>query len=121
MARVLVVEDDPQLNFTYDILLKKVGHEVGHAYNGLEALEQLPAFKPDIILLDIRMPKMDGLEFLQVAKIPKNYPKVKVILFSNMDQGEQLEEAQALGVYKSVLKSSVAPSQLAELIEQALL
>lgn len=120
MAKVLVVEDDPQLNITYDILLKKVGHEVAHAFNGLEALAQLKAFKPEIILLDIRMPKMDGIEFLRQASLPKKYPNTKIILFSNMDQGDQIENAFALGIHKSVLKSSVSPSQLAKLIDETL-
>lgn len=120
MARVLVVEDDPQLNLTYNILLKKIGHEVGHAFNGLEALDQLDAFKPEIILLDIRMPKMDGIEFLRQANMPENHPSVKIILFSNMDQGDQIEDAFAMGIHKSVLKSSMSPSQLAELIKETL-
>lgn len=120
MAKVLVVEDDPLLNLTYDILLKKVGHEVGHALNGFEALKQLPVFKPEIILLDIRMPKMDGIEFLRQSNLPKSHPNVKVILFSNMDQPDQIEEAFKLGIHKSVLKSSLAPRQLVELIDELL-
>lgn len=120
MARVLIVEDDPQLNLTYDILLRKVGHEAGHAFNGVEALEQLKTFKPELILLDIRMPKMDGIEFLRQAQLPKNHPDIKVILFSNMDQSDEIEDAMKLGVHKSVLKSSVAPSQLAALVEEML-
>lgn len=120
MAKVLIVEDDPQLNLTYDILLKKVGHEAGHAFNGIEALEQLKSFKPELILLDIRMPKMDGIEFLRHANLPKHYPHIKVILFSNMDQPDEIEEAFKLGIHKSVLKSSIAPSQLAGLIQEVL-
>lgn len=120
MAKVLIVEDDPQLNLTYDILLKKIGHEVGHAFNGLEALDQIKEFKPELILLDIRMPKMDGIEFLKQADMPKNHPDIKIILFSNMDQADQIEEAFSLGIHKSVLKSSMAPSQLATLVNELL-
>ena len=120
MAKVLVVEDDPQLNMTYDILLKKVGHDVSHAYNGLEALGQLGTFKPQVILLDIRMPKMDGIEFLREAQMPTKYPDIKIVLFSNMDQAELVEEAFSLGIHKSVLKSSVAPSQLVAIINELL-
>ena len=120
MAKVLVVEDDPQLNMTYDILLKKEQHSVEHAYNGVEALEKLDTFKPEIILLDIRMPGMDGIEFLRQADMPKKHPKVKVVVFSNMEQADQLEEAQALGAHKSILKSSVSPAQLAQLVRDML-
>lgn len=116
MAKVLVVEDDPQLNLTYDILLKKEQHRVEHALNGFEALEKVESFKPDIILLDVRMPKMDGVEFLRRAKLQERHPRMKVIVFSNMEQADQLEEAMTLGAHHHVLKSSLSPNQLARLI-----
>lgn len=118
--KVLLVEDDPQLNLTYAILLKKEGYTVEHAFNGQEALDKLPVFKPKLILLDIRMPRMDGIEFLRVAKLPEKYPSIRTIVFSNMEQAEQLEEAMSLGANAHVLKSSLSPSGLAELIRETL-
>lgn len=118
--KVLLVEDDPQLNLTYAILLKKEGYTVEHAFNGQEALDKLAVFKPKLILLDIRMPRMDGIEFLRVAKLPEKYPSIRTIVFSNMEQAEQLEEAMALGANAHVLKSSLSPSGLADLIRETL-
>ena len=120
MAKILLVEDDHQLNLTYSILLKKVGHELEVAYNGVEALEKLKTFTPELILLDIRMPRMDGIEFLRQAQLPELFPKTKVIVFSNMDQADQLEEALRLGAHNHVLKSSLSPSALVDLINQTL-
>jgi CheY-like chemotaxis protein len=119
-AKVLVVEDDPQLNLTYDILLKKEAHTVEHALNGFEALEKLVSFKPEVILLDIRMPKMDGIEFLRHARLHKRHPEIKIIVFSNMEQADQLEEALSLGAHQHALKSALSPSQLAQLITDTL-
>lgn len=119
-AKVLVVEDDPQLNLTYDILLRKENHTVAHAYNGMEALQKVLEFKPELILLDIRMPKMDGIEFLRKANLAKTHPGVKIVVFSNMEQADQLEEAMSLGAHRHVLKSSLSPSQLAQLITDTL-
>jgi CheY-like chemotaxis protein len=119
-AKILVVEDDPQLNLTYDILLKKEAHTVDHAFNGFEALDKVPSFMPEIILLDIRMPKMDGIEFLRKADMANKYPDIKIIVFSNMEQVDQLEEAMSLGAHKHVLKSSLSPGQLAQLINDTL-
>lgn len=119
-AKVLVVEDDPQLNLTYDILLKKENHVVDHAYNGIEALHKVDDFNPELILLDIRMPKMDGIEFLRKANLSSKHPDIKIIVFSNMEQADQLEEAMFLGAHRHVLKSSLSPIQLAQLINDTL-
>lgn len=120
MIKILLVEDDPQLNLTYSILLKKVGHELEHAYNGVEALEKLKEFTPELILLDIRMPRMDGIEFLRQARLPETFASTKVIVFSNMDQADQLDEAMRLGAHSHVLKSSLSPSALVDLINQTI-
>lgn len=120
MSKILLVEDDPQLSLTYSILLKKVGHELEHAFNGIEALEKLKTYSPELILLDIRMPRMDGIEFLRHAKLPATFPKTKVIIFSNMEQVEQLDEAMKLGAHSHVLKSSLSPTNLVELIKESL-
>lgn len=119
-SKILVVEDDPQLSMTYGILLKKEGYSVEHAYNGLEALSKVDSYLPELILLDIRMPKMDGIEFLKQARLPKHHPNIKVIVFSNMDQTAELEEVKDLGAHRSVLKSSVSPTQLAQLVRETL-
>ncbi len=120
MAKVLVVEDDLRLKMTYDILLKKEGHTVERAINGEEALEKLASFKPDLILLDLMMPKMTGIEFLEAARVPEKYPNTRIIVFSNMSVPSAVEKAFALGASKYMLKSSTSPKQLAALVEQVL-
>lgn len=120
MAKILVVEDDLRLKLTYDIILNKEGHEVERAEDGEEALAKAETFRPDLILLDMLMPKVNGLEFLKRYDVKKSHPDVKIIVFSNMSMPKEMEEAYKLGATKYMLKSSTSPKQLAELIRQTL-
>jgi len=111
MARVLVVEDNDLLGLSYQMILKHNGYHVALACNGQEGLQMFAQFKPNIILLDYLMPIMDGKQFL-LAFEPSSHPKVKVVLLSNMDDPEKLEEAFELGIYSHLLKASLTPDQL---------
>jgi CheY-like chemotaxis protein len=120
MARVLVVEDDLKLKITYDVLLQKEGHVVERAVNGEEALAKLSTFQPDLILLDLMMPKMTGIEFLEAAQLPTRFPNTKVIVFSNMSVPDKITRAYELGAAKYMVKSSTSPKQLGELVRKTL-
>lgn len=120
MAKVLVVEDDMRLKITYDILLQKEGHTVERALNGEEALQKIAEFKPDLVLLDMMMPRMTGLQFLEAARVRENYPDTKIIVFSNMSSPGDMQRAFELGATKYMLKSSTSPKQLAKLIQDTL-
>ncbi len=120
MAKVLVVEDDMRLKVTYDIILKKEGHTVERAQDGEDALVKAKKFKPDLILLDMLMPNMNGLEFLRKFDLKNKHPDTKVVVFSNMSMRDEMEEAYRLGATKYMLKAATSPRQLAELIEETL-
>ena len=120
MAKILIVEDDPSLNMTYDIILRKEGHDVMQAADGAEALRMAAAFDPDLILLDYRMPNMNGLDFLRCYNVKMSHPNVKVIMFSNMDLPEAHDEVYKLGVAAILLKSATSPKQLAVIINKTL-
>jgi CheY-like chemotaxis protein len=112
MAKVLIVEDNETLNEAYKLILEKDGHEVSTAFNGEEGLEKLSKVSPDLILLDMLMPKMDGLEFLRHFKADK-YPKTTIIILSNLNEDEQVEEARKLGAHRYILKANTSPRELA--------
>jgi two-component system response regulator VicR len=118
MAKILIVEDELPLRMAYDTILKREGHEVERARDGEEALERVEKLKPDLILLDLLMPNIDGITFLKKYDL-KKHPKVKVIVFSNLSHSDQIEKAEALGIFKYVIKSSVTPSQLSNLVNEA--
>jgi DNA-binding response OmpR family regulator len=96
VAKILVVEDDPALNNAYSIILKHEGHEVEVAFDGKEAIEKLSHFEPDLILLDLLMPVMGGLEFLQQSDIRNKRSDVKILIFTNMENSPEVSEADTL-------------------------
>ncbi|HXR49415.1 MAG TPA: response regulator [Verrucomicrobiae bacterium] len=120
MARILVVEDDKDLNNAYCLILNSEGHKVETAFNGQEALKKVEKFKPDLILLDLLMPIMGGLEFLQRYDLTKIHPKVKVLIFTNMENSPEVTVAYKLGAHRIIIKSWTAPHNLARVIEEAL-
>ncbi|MDB5163459.1 MAG: DNA-binding response regulator VicR [Candidatus Saccharibacteria bacterium] len=112
MAKILIVEDDEALNKAYEFILKQDGHTVMTAFNGQDGLHKADDFKPDIILLDLLMPVMDGLQFLQNFDATNKHPNVKVVILTNLGHEKEVEEALQLGAYKYILKAHESPRQL---------
>lgn len=120
MARILVVEDDRDLNNAYCIILRHEGHEVVEAYDGKEALAKLKNFEPDLVLLDLLMPVMGGLEFLEQWDPTKKRKDVKILIFTNMENSPEVAEAYKLGANRCIIKSWTAPHNLARVIDDTL-
>jgi len=121
VANILIVEDDTDLNAAYKIILEsEKNYTVKSAYNGQEALETLKNFEPDLILLDLLMPIMGGLEFLQNYELQKKHPNVKVLIFTNMENSPEVTEAYKLGAHRCIIKSWTAPQNLSRVITDAL-
>ena len=119
-AKILIVEDEQDLSEVYEMILKGAGYRVRVAGDGDEALKICQTFVPDLILLDLRMPKVSGLEFLQKYDLIKNHPTVKVIVFSNLDTQTDIDKAYELGAVKYMLKAWASPKELIQLVEQTL-
>ncbi len=115
--KILVVEDEKTLNSAYQAILEKAGYIVEVAYDGSEALEVLKNFQPDIILLDLKMPTLDGIGFLKEYQALETGPRSKIILFSNYDLQQEIDEAYNLGADKYVLKAWASPKDLLKIIE----
>ena len=116
---VLIVEDEIVLQDDYKLVLGLQGLKVYTANNGLEGLKKLKQHKPDVILLDIFMPVMDGIEFLQTVDL-KAYPGVKIIVYTNLSDSNVQAQMLALGAHKFVLKSTMGPKDLIKMIEECL-
>jgi DNA-binding response OmpR family regulator len=120
LARILVVEDDRDLNNAYCIILRHAGHEVVEAFDGREALDKLKDFEPDLVLLDLLMPVMGGLEFLEQWDAPHQHKDVKILIFTNMENSPEVAEAYKLGANRCIIKSWTAPHNLARVISDTL-
>ena len=102
--RVLIVEDDEHISKVYEIKLAKEGIEVSVARDGDEAVTKINAEKPDIILLDLMIPKKDGFAVLEEIKKVPALAKIPVIVLSNLGQQSDQERAIALGANEYLIK-----------------
>ena len=118
--KILIVEDEKLLNDAYELILKNHGYRTKVAHDGCEALQIVKSFDPDLILLDLRMPKMSGIDFLKEYKLSEYHPKVKVIVFSNLDTQSEIDEAFDLGAQKYMLKAWASPKELLKLVADTL-
>jgi CheY-like chemotaxis protein len=116
---ILIVEDEISLRDVYKIILVSKGYDVHTADNGLEGLQKAKALRPDMVLLDIFMPVMDGKEFMRNIDMGE-YPDTKIVVYSNLSDNKIEKELLALGAHKFVLKSSMAPRDLLALADQTL-
>lgn len=120
MATILIVEDEKDLNEAYQMILANLGHLIISAYDGAEALKITEKTEPDLILLDLRMPRMSGVEFLKKYDLKNKHPKVKVVIFSNLDTQHEIDEAYKLGADKYMLKAWASPKELIQLVNSLL-
>lgn len=117
---ILVVEDDETLNEAYELILKQEGYDVSVAFTGKEALAIAAEKTPDMIILDLRMPVMDGIEFLKRYRPRVSHPGVSIIVFSNYDMPEEIEQVYELGAERYVLKAWASPRELLKIVNDTL-
>jgi len=123
MRRVLIVEDEQPLREAFALLLKSEGYEVALAENGQVALKKLKSFKPHLVLLDMLMPVMSGLDFLKRAQRVRpqpDYTQPKTLVLSNLTEPITEEDMERFAVSRSVLKANLSPSELAATVRELL-
>jgi DNA-binding response OmpR family regulator len=118
MLKVLLVEDEEILRDAYKTVLQAESFEVGIAHNGLDALEKCARERYDVILLDLMMPELDGVGFLQKANLKQTAPRTKVIVFSNLSSRQIITKTFELGADSYVLKSNLSPKELIAIINK---
>ena len=112
--RVLLVEDDTALAQMYRIKLEKDGYTVSVAGDGEQALSMLEEELPDLIFLDIRMPRMDGLVFLERLRASSRTRNVPVVIVSNYSEQELVSRGMQLGALDYLIKSQTTPGRLSQ-------
>lgn len=116
--KVLIVEDDAVIAELYRRKLEREGYDVSIARDGLEALTQLPLVKPDLVLLDLMMPKFNGVDVLKFIRADKHLKATKVVVFTNAYMTNLAMEASKAGPDRSLLKSSTTPARLLSVIRE---
>ena len=120
MYTVLVAEDDVYLRDAYVIILKSAGYSVEGVENGKLALESIEKSPPDVLLLDMLMPIMSGMELLETLSAKGLLADLKVIAFTNLSDKTTVERLKGYKVDKYLLKSSVMPGELVKHIQETI-
>ena len=120
MKKILIIDDDATFQKTMTTKLGEKGFEALTAADGEEGLAKALADKPDLILLDIRMPKLDGIGFLKKLRANQDAPKIPILITSNLSTVEQISEGVALGVKGYIIKSNETLDTIVREVETVL-
>lgn len=122
MAKILLVDDDPLLVRMYQKKFENDGYIVATSDNGIDSLQKVTEFLPDLILLDIMMPKMNGLEVLQKLKENDQTKSIPVVLLTNVGSSqEDTDRGLELGASAYIVKANNRPSAVVEKVKELLL
>lgn len=120
MSKILIADDDAFLIKIYSTHLRNDGHEVITCTDGQSALDQAIAHNPDVIVLDIMLPRLNGLDVLEELRNHKTTKSTPVICLSNLTQEEEQKAALNLGANEFIIKASLTPSQIIEIVHRYL-
>ena len=109
---VLLVEDNEFIRNMYQLKLSKAGLTVVEAVDGQMALDKIKASKPDLVLLDMMMPNMSGIDVLKQLHKDKLIPDLPVIVLTNIMNSQAITEARDLGARDYIIKTDLTPSQV---------
>ncbi|MBI4359059.1 MAG: response regulator [Candidatus Nealsonbacteria bacterium] len=118
MKHILLVEDDPFLVDIYTTKFKEMGFSIEVASDGSQAMRDLTGKTPDLVLLDIVLPRLDGWEILKELRDKKITPGLKVVVLSNLGQKSEIDKAFALGATKYLIKAHYTPSEVVEEVKK---
>lgn len=120
MPSIAIIEDDQAIAQMYRFKFEAEGFEVQTAENGVLGLELAEQMKPDMILLDLMMPEMNGDEMFEKLRAADWGQKIKVIILTNMGEQEIPSKVRELGVSDIILKADMTPRQVADLVKKHL-
>jgi DNA-binding response OmpR family regulator len=120
MQKILIIEDDPFLSEMYATKLKQAGFEVEAAFDGQEGLKKTKEDKPDLVLLDIVLPKMDGFEVLEKIKKDEAIREIPVVLLTNLGEKNEVEKGLKIGADEYIIKAHFTPSAVVAKVKEIL-
>ncbi len=119
-TKIAIIEDDLVISQMYRMKFEAEGFEVQTAENGRIGVELAEKMRPDIILLDIRMPEMNGDEALKKIRATAWGKQLPVLVLTNVGEEEAPQDLRALGVAAYIVKADFTPRQVVELVKQTL-
>ena len=117
MKKILIVDDDKTFQKTIRDTLKPLGYALVEAYDGEEGLKEVKKEKPDLILLDVVMPRLGGMEFLKILNQNKNQSQIPVLITSNFSGANMIEEGMKFGIRGYIVKSEESLKTIVNNIE----
>jgi len=120
MQKILIIEDDPFLADIYATKFSQEGFDVKIAADGELGFKKIAEDKPDLVLLDIVLPKMDGLEILKKTKESPELKSIPIVLLTNLGQEEKVKMGLDLGAIQYLIKAHHAPGEVVEIVKKVL-
>ena len=115
---LLIVEDDPLMQRMYQKIFTFEKYQVETASDGVEGLEKVRALKPTVVLLDVMMPKMNGLQVLEKIKADPDLKHIPVVMITNLAGEKDAESALMKGAVKYIVKSEYDPKQIVGMVKE---
>ena len=120
MTKIAIIEDDAVISQMYRMKFEADGFDVQLANNGERGVALVETFLPDIILLDLQMPEMDGTEALGIIRKNDWGKNIPVIVLTNMGEEESPKSLKALGIHSYIVKANLTPRQVVQHVKEAL-
>lgn len=118
--KVLIIEDEPAQATTIDLAMKRAGFDTLVAHDGAEGLEKAKESVPDLILLDLVLPKIDGISVLKQLRINEATSKIPILVLTNLASGETVKEVIEAGGTDYLVKTDYTLEQLIHKVEDTL-
>lgn len=114
--KILVVDDEPPIVRLMEFILARHGHQMLTAVNGEQALEMVREHKPDLVLLDIMMPRVDGYEVARILRADPQFAQMPIIMLSAKAQEEDIQRGMEVGVDEYITKP-FSPDHLVQVVD----
>lgn len=120
MNKILIVEDDPLISKMYSEKLTREGYTTEVAKDGIEGLEKMKNNPPNLVILDVMMPKMGGVEVVLEMKKDPNLGKIPIIILSNLSENPDIEKVKQMGIQEYLVKSDLDPEDVSNAVKKHL-
>jgi two-component system, OmpR family, alkaline phosphatase synthesis response regulator PhoP len=118
--KVCIVDDESNIREIYETILKKSGYDVITAANGEEGIRLIKEQRPDVVLADIMMPEVDGIEMIIEIRKDKDLIGIPVVVMTNIDNEETFKKAGELSISFYLIKSLFGPEKVVSIVDEAL-